>query len=218
MNAPETWAEVAPGVFRGRIGAADVTLTDTGAGQWLWRVAAAGRTERGRSRSRSMAEEAARRFASAIEPPAEPVRAWRATLPARRAAGFTLLELAAVVSLLTILSAIAVPTYSAQRRQAKDGACRIALTSIELGVETYARDHDGTYPEEATRESLAGCLDRWPANPFTGRPMTPGEDVGDYVYTVSDDLWSFALTVHLSNGGSFALPSGFPMPTPAASP
>lgn len=136
----------------------------------------------------------------------------------KRQGGFTLLELAAVVSIITILAAIAVPTYAAQRRQAKDGVLHIALTSLELGVETYAKASvDGLYPAEASRDSLAGCLDRWPQDPYSHGPLSVGTAVGQYEYTVSDDRESFSLTAHTS-AGDFSLPSGYPMPTPSVSP
>jgi len=135
-----------------------------------------------------------------------------------RERGFTLLELAAVVSIITILASIAVPTYAAQRRQAKDGVLHIALTSLELGVETYAKAHeDGLYPAEATRESLAGYLDRWPQDPYSRGPLSVGTAVGQYEYAVSEDRQTFTVTVHTS-AGDFSLPSGYPMPSPAVSP
>jgi len=121
-----------------------------------------------------------------------------------------------VIVILSILAGIGVPTYSAQRRHAKDAAARMGLLAVELGVETYAKVN-GTYPQEATRASLAGYMDRWPMNPWTKAPLELGEDVGDYAYTVSEGGESFELRVKLSEG-EYTLPAGYPMATPSPSP
>jgi type IV pilus assembly protein PilA len=64
--------------------------------------------------------------------------------------GFTLLELLVTITIVGILSAIAVPQYRQYRARAFDTRARFDLETVALAEEAYFMDH----------ESYAGCSDQ----------------------------------------------------------
>jgi general secretion pathway protein G len=83
--------------------------------------------------------------------------------------GFTLLELITVVSLIAILTAIALPNYKAAIIQAREAVLREDLFQFRDRIDQYYADK-GKYPESLQTLLEQGYLRAIPADPMTGAP------------------------------------------------
>jgi hypothetical protein len=96
------------------------------------------------------------------------------------------------------------PTDGAQQSTAdkNDQAIIAGVHVIQVAVQSWAVDHDDAYPAGALvvpGDRFARYVKSWPANPVTGRPMTPGTGPGDYAYTQPSGT-TFSLTGYGVNG------------------
>jgi hypothetical protein len=81
--------------------------------------------------------------------------------------------------------------------QAKDATAKAALLAVATGVRAHVAS-TGEAPADASQAALGG-FSPWPDNPFTGAPMSPGSDTGDYVYQRLEG-GAYELSVYLSDG------------------
>lgn len=61
-------------------------------------------------------------------------------------AGFTLVEMVVIVSILGMLAAVLLPAFSNAREQARQVSCASKLFQIGLGIRQYVADYNGYYP------------------------------------------------------------------------
>jgi hypothetical protein len=82
--------------------------------------------------------------------------------------------------------------------QAKDLAAKAGVLAIATGVKAHVAT-TGEAPADASQATLGVFVSPWPDNPFTGAPMGPGSNPGDYVYEPLGD-GAYELSVYLSDG------------------
>jgi type II secretory pathway pseudopilin PulG len=101
-----------------------------------------------------------------------------------------------------LFAAIAVPTFLMQQDKAHESAVKEGFHSIQVGIQTWAVDHQNTYPpaSEVNPTAMSKYVDWWPTNPYIGEPMTQGTQPGDFFYAVAPDGSWFRLVGYGENG------------------
>lgn len=105
-----------------------------------------------------------------------------------RQAGFTLLELMVVITILGVLVAVALPSYRNAVVQAREAVLRQDLFVFRDLIDQYQADR-GRYPESLEALVESGYLRKIPVDPITQRadwvvieaepdPANPGEVTG----------------------------------------
>lgn len=104
----------------------------------------------------------------------------------RRSDGFTIIELMTVVMVIGILAVMIIPNYVKFADRAKEALVKENMHVVRSGMELYAIDHVGAYPQQANEAELQGLMpgQTFPRNPFNkavtdiawdADPSTPGE-------------------------------------------
>ena len=93
------------------------------------------------------------------------IRRWR------QASGFTLAELMIVISLITILSTIALVGYRSAITHSREAVLKEDLFRLRDAIDQYYADR-GEYPSSLESMVSEGYLRTVPDDPFTGSPDT----------------------------------------------
>jgi general secretion pathway protein G len=96
-----------------------------------------------------------------------PCRRVAASPQFRVAAGFTLLELMIVISIIVILATVALPQYQKATRHAKETVLRDDLFQMRKLIDQYAADK-GKLPQSLDEVVAAGYMREIPEDPITG--------------------------------------------------
>ena len=95
-----------------------------------------------------------------------------------RAAGFTLLELMLVISIVIILAAITLPQYQKTIRYTRETVLKDDLRKMRSLIDQFAADK-GRLPQSLDELVSEGYMREVPVDPFTGQKdwaITSGED------------------------------------------
>ena len=102
----------------------------------------------------------------------------QARIKAVRHAGFTLLELMIVISIIIILAAITLPQYQKTIMHTREAVLRDDLRKMRSLIDQYAADK-GRLPQSLDDLVSGGYMRDVPLDPFTGQKdwaITTGED------------------------------------------
>ena len=66
-----------------------------------------------------------------------------------RKSAFTLVEIMIVVAIIGLLAAIAIPNFISMQDRAKEGSLKSNMHTVQLAIEDFAVQNDGTYPVAA---------------------------------------------------------------------
>jgi hypothetical protein len=84
-----------------------------------------------------------------------------------------------------------------------------AITRLQTGVITWSTNNNDLYPAPADVSQAGGVatyVDPWPTNPYSGQPMKPGTQPGDYTYEQLNGGAGYKLTGYSSNGLTYTVP------------
>src|SRR5450756_237084 len=87
-----------------------------------------------------------------------------------------------------------------------------AIGKLQVGVITWATNNNNLYPtpaEVSEGSGVASYVDPWPTNPYTGQPMKPGTQPGDYTYEQLNGGAGYKLTGYISNGLTYTVPVSY---------
>ncbi len=92
-----------------------------------------------------------------------------------------------------------------------DKAVAEGLKSIQIGIESLSVDYNDV-PPQASDVSATGqvgqLVDHWPANPFTGLPMSQGTGEGDFTCETDSTGATYTLIGYGSGGREVARSTG----------
>lgn len=91
--------------------------------------------------------------------------------------GFSLIELLIIVTIIGILAAIVIPTFSNANETAKAGALASQINTVKKATTLYYTDHNGVYPTDAQM-----ITNQWQAltNSTDIDGAVSGDDYGPY--------------------------------------
>ncbi len=88
-----------------------------------------------------------------------------------RSRGFTLIELMIVISVILILTSIAIPMYQQSILHARESALKQDLTTLRSAIDQYTLDKEKA-PQSLDDLVQAGYLREIPKDPITGKADT----------------------------------------------
>jgi len=91
---------------------------------------------------------------------------WPSAIGGRRSRGFTLIELVVVVTLIVVLAAIGLSTYTLSVRRAKEAVLREDLFRMKDALDQFYADK-GTYPPDLASLVTDGYMRQIPKDPMT---------------------------------------------------
>jgi len=110
--------------------------------------------------------------------------------------GFTLIESLVVITMMMVITAVAVTSYASASRKNRDNRRMADLERIRTALELFRQeDLGGSYPVNASSSLVSGgYIDAWPVGP-------KGSGIGDtYVYS-RPSAYSYIVKTNLESTG-----------------
>lgn len=102
--------------------------------------------------------------------------------------GFTLIELLVVISIIGILAALTLVSYSGAQKQTRDTQRKSDLGQYRIALEAYAAAHDGDYPTVNLCTGLADFISECLKDPKTDADYNYHTDAGGSKYVLWAEL------------------------------
>ncbi len=83
---------------------------------------------------------------------------------------FTLVELLVAMTIIMVLTIVAVVNYGSVQKNARDSKRKADLEKVRVALEMYKQDHDGCYPPNTNTLDDEGYLDIVPRTDPKGQP------------------------------------------------
>ncbi len=127
---------------------------------------------------------------------------------AYRQAGFSLIELLIVMSIIALLIGFLAPRLLGMQDRGKETAVRSTMHSIQLALEAYNMENE-TYPVVKNLDLESLCTNYLsagsyvpgvPKNPFTGKTYTAKDSAGKIIYSFDDASGKYTLIGYKRDG------------------
>lgn len=105
--------------------------------------------------------------------------------------GFTLIELIVVMTIIIVISAVAMVSYAGSGKKARDSRRIADLEKVRLALE-MVRQVGNTYPANAQTVLVPTYLQSWPTDPKSG----------SYTYTRGGTSYTYTLDAVMEDLGS----------------
>jgi type II secretory pathway pseudopilin PulG len=102
------------------------------------------------------------------------------TLPRKTTAGFTMIELLVVATIIIVLTTIGLVSYSQANQNARNGKRKTDLETVRQALVLYRTDQ-GSYPNTSSWSTMLTTIQDYLAN----TSVTDPQNVGEYVYEYS---------------------------------
>ena len=101
----------------------------------------------------------------------------------RKQSGFTLIELLIVMTIISILALIAIPSFTAAVQHAREAVLREDLQTMRMAIDSYTMDKQKA-PQSLDDLVQEGYLKAIPEDPMTHSKDTWVTDTSDAMYSI----------------------------------
>ena len=101
----------------------------------------------------------------------------------RKQSGFTLIELLIVMTIISILALIAIPSFTAAVQHAREAVLREDLQTMRMAIDSYTMDKQKA-PQSLDDLVQEGYLKAIPEDPMTHSKETWVTDTSDAMYSI----------------------------------